>query len=54
MSAVVTCPGCRASVPEVADMRAHPYIGSAPGCWLLYSELLAASTATCDTRRRIS
>jgi hypothetical protein len=41
MSAVVTCPGCRASVPEVADIRAHPYIGSAPGCWLLYSELLA-------------
>lgn len=41
MSARVTCPGCRASVPDVAEMRERPYIGSAPGCWLLYSEVLA-------------
>ncbi|MBA3689336.1 MAG: hypothetical protein H0W81_11000 [Chloroflexi bacterium] len=41
MSAAVTCPGCRASVPDVAEMREHPYVGSAPGCWLLYSEVLA-------------
>ena len=41
MSVSVTCPGCRAAVPDVAEMRERPYIGSAPGCWLMYSEVLA-------------
>lgn len=41
MRASVICPGCGASVPDVAEMRDDPYIGSAPGCWLLYSEVLA-------------
>lgn len=41
MNTPVTCPGCGAPVPDVAEMREHPYIGSAPGCWLLYSEVLA-------------
>jgi hypothetical protein len=41
MNASVTCPGCWASVPDVEEMREHPYIGSAPGCWLMYSEVLA-------------
>lgn len=41
MSASVTCQGCRAAVPDVEEMQHRPYIGSAPGCWLLYSEVLA-------------
>ena len=41
MSSTVICPGCGAAVPDVEEMRQHPYIGSAPGCWLLYSEVLA-------------
>ena len=41
MSAEVTCLGCGAAGPDVEEMRRHPYIGSAPGCFLLYSEVLA-------------
>jgi hypothetical protein len=41
VSGLVTCPGCGAAVPDVEEMREHPYIGSSPGCWLLYSEVLA-------------
>jgi hypothetical protein len=41
MTSPVICPGCRAAVPDLAEMREHPHIGSAPGCWLLYSEVLA-------------
>jgi hypothetical protein len=40
MSAVI-CPGCGAAVPDVEETRRHEYVGSAPGCWLLYSEVLA-------------
>lgn len=28
-------------MPEVEDTRLHTYVGSAPGCWLLYTEVLA-------------
>jgi hypothetical protein len=28
-------------VPDVDEVRRHTYVGSAPGCWLLYSEVLA-------------
>jgi hypothetical protein len=41
VSSIVICPGCGAAVPDVEEMRQHPYIGSAPGCWLLYTEVLA-------------
>ena len=41
MNRTVTCPGCGALVPEVEDPDRHTYVGSAPGCWLAYSEVLA-------------
>ena len=41
MSRTIICPGCGAAVPDVEETRPHPYIGSAPGCWLLYSAVLA-------------
>jgi hypothetical protein len=41
MTPEVTCPGCGARVADVEEMRRRPYIGSAPGCFLLYSEVLA-------------
>jgi uncharacterized protein DUF5946 len=28
-------------VPDIQEIRHQTYIGSAPGCWLLYSEVLA-------------
>jgi hypothetical protein len=28
-------------VPITEETRGHDYVGSAPGCWLLYSEVLA-------------
>jgi hypothetical protein len=37
----VTCPGCGAVVPEVDETDRHTYVGAAPGCWLLYTEVLA-------------
>ena len=40
MSAIV-CPGCGATVPDVEETRPHTYVGSAPGCWLLYTQVLA-------------
>jgi hypothetical protein len=40
MPALVLCPGCGASVPDV-DGPVHAYIRSAPGCWQLYGEVLA-------------
>jgi len=41
MTVAIQCPGCGALVPEVEEMDRHTYVGSAPGCWLLYSEVLA-------------
>jgi hypothetical protein len=41
MTAAVICPGCGATVPDVEETRRRTYVGSAPGCWLLYSEVLA-------------
>ncbi len=41
MTPLVICPGCRAAVPDIEEIRRQAYIGSAPGCWLLYSEVLA-------------
>lgn len=41
MNGEVTCPGCGARVPDAEEMRRHLYVGSAPGCFLLYSEVLA-------------
>ncbi|MDQ2853494.1 MAG: DUF5946 family protein [Chloroflexota bacterium] len=41
MRRAITCPGCGAIVPDVEETRRHTYVGSAPFCWLLYSEVLA-------------
>ena len=41
MSGEVICPGCGATVPDVEEVPRHAYVGSAPGCFLLYSEVLA-------------
>ena len=36
------CPGCGAQVADIAETRTRAqYVGSAPGCWQLYTELLA-------------
>jgi hypothetical protein len=37
----VTCSGCGASVPAEGVLPRRDYVGAAPGCWLLYTELLA-------------
>jgi hypothetical protein len=41
MMGTLRCPGCGALVPPAEETRRHAYIGSAPGCWLLYTEVLA-------------
>jgi hypothetical protein len=41
VSEEVVCGGCGATVPDVEETRRHTYSGSAPGCWLLYGEVLA-------------
>ena len=41
MSAEVACAGCGAMVPDVEAGAEHRYIGAAPGCWELYTQLLA-------------
>ena len=42
MDATITCPGCGAQVPDLPETRTRAeYVGSAPGCWQLYTELLA-------------
>jgi hypothetical protein len=38
----LSCPGCGAQVADLPETRRHAaYVGSAPGCWQLYTELLA-------------
>jgi hypothetical protein len=38
----VACRGCGAQVPNVPETRTRAeYVGSAPGCWQLYTDLLA-------------
>ena len=39
-SASVACPGCGAVVPA-GDGPSHAYLGTIPGCWWLYGEVLA-------------
>jgi hypothetical protein len=40
--ASITCHGCGAQVPDLPETRARAeYVGSAAGCWQLYTELLA-------------
>lgn len=41
MNGSVSCPGCGAAVPDVEETDRHTYMGSAPGCWLAYGEVLA-------------
>ena len=53
MPALVLCPGCGASVPDV-DCPVHAYIRSAPGCWQLYGEVLARGTAVAALLLRIA
>jgi hypothetical protein len=38
------CPGCGALTPE-SDGPTHPYIGASPGCWAIFSEVLAREYA---------
>ncbi|HLH99326.1 MAG TPA: DUF5946 family protein [Acidimicrobiales bacterium] len=40
-SATIACFGCGAVVPDI-DGPTHAYIPSAPGCWQLFGEVLAA------------
>jgi len=41
----VVC-ACGALVPDVPELRAdHLYVGAAPGCWRLYTELIGLETA---------
>ena len=40
MSEVISCIGCGAAVPDTDDPT-HKYIGSSPGCWAIYCEVLA-------------
>ena len=35
------CADCRAPVPAVPGGPVHPYMGTSPGCWALYGEVLA-------------
>lgn len=37
---MIPCPGCGALVPDSNDPT-HEYIGSSPGCWAIYCEVLA-------------
>ena len=40
--APITCQGCSAQVPDMPETRVRAaYVGSAPGCWQLYTDLLA-------------
>src|SRR5437867_8062467 len=40
--APITCQGCGAQVPDMPETRVRAaYVGSAPGCWQLYTDLLA-------------
>ncbi len=38
ISAISSCPGCGAVLPEV-DGPTHRYIGASPACWALYTAL---------------
>ena len=44
------CPGCGAMVPTVPDGPTHRYIGASPGCWALYTALLASEYTAFDAR----
>jgi hypothetical protein len=40
--ASIRCHGCGAQVPDLPETRTRAeYVGSAPGCWQVYTELLA-------------
>jgi hypothetical protein len=46
MSGTAVCPGCRAIVPVVPELRTdHLYVGAAPGCWAAYTELMGLQMA---------
>jgi hypothetical protein len=40
MSQAIRCVGCGETVPDV-DVPGHRYIGSSPGCWAMFGEVLA-------------
>jgi hypothetical protein len=44
------CPGCGATVPAVPNGPVHRSIGASPGCWALYTALLASEFSTFDAR----
>src|SRR5206468_7823942 len=41
MTGAIACLGCGAVVPDVEESRRRSHTNSAPGCWLLYTEVLA-------------
>lgn len=44
------CPACHTNVPVVPGGPTHRYIGASPGCWALYTALLAREFAAFDGR----
>lgn len=44
------CPGCGATVPSVPGGPVHRSIGASPGCWALYTALLASEFGAFDAR----
>jgi hypothetical protein len=41
MAALVSCPGCKALVPDIAELRARNlYVLAAPGCFAAYAEVI--------------
>lgn len=35
------CPDCQATVPQVVNGAQHAYIGASPGCWDIFSQVMA-------------
>jgi hypothetical protein len=44
------CSGCGATVPAVPDGPVHRSIGASPGCWGIYTALLAGELTAFDAR----
>lgn len=42
------CPDCGSVVPQVPEGPTHPYFGSSPGCWALYTAMLGREFRSWD------
>ncbi len=49
-NATERCPGCGAPVPTVPGGPRHRYIGASPGCWAIYTAMLASEFGAFDAR----